>query len=174
MKDFVSTQVPPKKTPPPTKEAPKGPKRTTGIKKALLPEAIVKRAKKAIGNLKDEAIFQAGVDAVNSGEINPFDLVNEINATPRSLSPLETMALLYYRTYLNTLTDSAHDKIIEAIESGGGLAKDSAQAQLNHLKERKDNLDYALSASGSIQGQSFRLRQLMADDEYNVHICCGL
>lgn len=154
------------------------PEGATGFKKDQVSAETLKNTD--YEKMSDEEYRNLGRQLVESGQVNPQNLTNEIIANPRALQPWEVTALAYYRSQI----DSQKADIAELIDSGDQKAIDSytfevvegenltgykaLAAQADLLNRRQFDLEVAMLTTANQQSAAFRLRSLMSDKDFNI------
>lgn len=141
--------------------------KVSGIKKALVPENKI--ATTPLERRSTEDMLQSGKSAVDSGQINPKAIVDEIAiGNARSLQADEVSALVYYKAQLDNKSDSLNQELIDAIDSNDTDAQVRVRAQLDVLNNEVDRYHEMSLKTAYEQSLAFRLRQMLLDNEYNL------
>lgn len=158
-----------------SKVAPEG---ATGIKKALVPEDVLKNTDFA--KMSDEEYRDLGKQLVDSGQVVPQTLVDNIISQPRALQPWEVTALQYYRTQIDsemaTISETIDSADISVVDSYSFDVTDGDRifgyqalaAKAEVLNKRLFDLQVVMLATANQQSAAFRLRSLMSDKDFNI------
>lgn len=141
----------------------------SGIKNELSSDLAKNIAEKGIDRMSIKEVLDAGEEAVKSGQINPVALINNIiNGRARSLEPIETAAMIHYKTNLDNDLHTLYNKLNKALESNDGQTEEEIKSEIGRLE--KDVLDYDVMSNitGYRAGFTFRIRQLMLNSEYDI------
>lgn len=168
-----SSQVKPDQpTPPPTQtgsavlDQPEE-KRVSGIKKALVPEDKVDATPVERRNM--EGMLQRAKEQVDSGEVNPKAITDEIaKGNARALQPDEVSALVYYKTQIDNRADQLNVDLIDAIESGDQQAQARIRTELDAVNQEIDNYNTMAVKTAYEQSLAFNMRKMLLDNEYNL------
>lgn len=149
---------------------PKEEPQVSGIKKKLVSDDII--ANVDINRISDAKMQELGERLVESGEIIPRDIVDEIagfkgnKGKPRALQPKEVVALIYYKATLD-------NKRRELLKEFNSLAKEGAETSAveNRLAKLEDDImayDVMSVITAQQQSMAFRLRKGLLDKDYNL------
>lgn len=163
----------PPKTPPSTEgqEPPvPGPEQTgAGIKKALVPEEKVAQMESQLENRTNEEFLEQGKKDVESGEIDPVALVNDVVGNHRALQTHEVAALVYYKAKMDNRFDDINIRLQKIKSEGGDPGKAKyLNDQLKAITEERDRFHEMQLITAREQGRAFGLRKMMLDNEYNL------
>jgi len=159
---FVAKEKPKKKAkkkPTPKKKKEDEPK-VSGIKKALIPI----EAKMAISydTMTDEQIINEGRKSVESGKIDPDQIIDQIvGGEYRVLQPVEVPALIYHKSVLDKALNDEYAKI-DKLEKGKESTL-STDKKIKDLQDRIFNYQYMSAITGTQMSLAFRLRQGLRD-----------
>ena len=150
----------------------------TGFKKSEVSAETLKTADFA--RMSDEEYRDMGRQLVESGQVVPNQLVNDIINNPRALQPWEVTALQFYRTQI----DSEMSNISSLIEQGSDQeisdytfeitqgetvsGYKALAAQTDLLNSRLFDLQVTMLSTANQQSAAFRLRSLMSDKDFNI------
>lgn len=134
---------------------------TSGIKKALVPE------NKSIPTepTTHQELLDKAKKEVDEGKINPEEIVDEVNESPRAIQPHEVAALVYYKGQLDNQFIKATKAVAEAETPE---AKETAERNLAALDAKIDAYHTAALHTARQQSLAFGLRKMMVDSEYNL------
>lgn len=140
-----------------------------GIKKALVPEEKVAQMETQLENRTNEEFLEQGKKDVESGDIDPVALVNDVVGNHRALQTHEVAALVYYKAKMDNRFDDLNIKLQKIKSEGGdpGEAK-SLNDQLKAITEERDRFHEMQLITAREQGRAFGLRKMMLDNEYNL------
>jgi hypothetical protein len=111
--------------------------------------------------------YQRGQEIVESGQVNPRDLADNIVAKPRPITDNDTYALLYDGVRLkNELADLRKLKD-EAITSGVG-DPDAIQVRIDDAIRAFDQNTKALNLAGTEQSIAFQARKALVAEDYSL------
>lgn len=140
----------------------------TGIKNAISNPTRFERQLPKVDIPKlgsDQAVLQEGKDLVESGKINPREVVQRINDSNEGMHPDEAKAMQYYMHQL-----SAHETTLRE-----GLATATTpieKSEFNsHLQQLSDEIDAATEAnlkSGAAWAHVGNIRQIVSDAGFNA------
>lgn len=140
-----------------------------GIKKALVPEEKVEEMEPKLENRTNEEFLAQGKKDVESGDINPVALVNDVVEHHRALQTHEVAALVYYKAKLDNRFDAVNQVILKNKAEGGNpvhlrLAIEEAKV----LEQARDQFHEMQLITAREQGRAFGLRKMLLDNEYNL------
>jgi broad specificity phosphatase PhoE len=141
--------------------------RKTGIKNAITKAIRFERKLPEIELPKmgsDEDILQLGKDLVDSGKINPLEIVNRIIDTEGGMQPDEAAAMQYYMHQLDKHEDVLRSKLAEATDD---LEKSNIIGQLQQLSDELDAATQADIISGNAWHRVGETRQISVDTGFN-------
>lgn len=139
----------------------------SGIKKALVPESVVDET--AIDRRSTQDMLDRGKRLVDSGEIDPEAIINEIvNVKSRALQADEVAALVYYKAKLDAKYDSVNSQIIDAQATNDLENLTRLKGEYNFLTDRLEKYHQMSVLTAYEQSLAFRLRQMLIDGEYNL------
>lgn len=142
--------------------------KVSGIKKALVDPQQAAEFEQEIEKRSTKEMLERGKRAVESGDINPEAIVDEIvDKGARALQPLEVAALVYYKTKLDNQYDAVNKQLLDAMQSGQETELD-LRGQFNYLQEKIDRYNEMAVKTAYEQSLAFRLRQMLLDSEYNL------
>jgi hypothetical protein len=143
----------------------------SGIKKGLVSDDII--ASVNLDKIKDKEMHELGQKIVETGEINPKGIVDEIvgigkkvKGNRRALQPKEVVALIYYKATL----DNKRRDLLKERNSQFAKGEPTASADVEISKLEDDITAYDVMAVITAQQQSlaFRLRRGLLDKDYNL------
>lgn len=141
-------------------------KQVSGIKKALAPEEIVDATE--VDKRTNKQVLEQGKNDVDSGNINPQSIIDQVNKEPRALQANEVAALVYHKGKLDNQVNEATTRLEQARESGDAQAESAAQADLESLNTQLNNYYEMSVKTANQQSMAFRLRKMLIDSEYNL------
>lgn len=141
--------------------------KVSGIKKALVSQEKIDAT--PIERRSTEQMLQRAKEQVDSGEVNPKAIVDEISqGNARALQPDEVSSLVYYKTQLDNRSDQLNTDLVAAIESQDTDAQAALRTQLDAVNKEIDNYQTMALKTAYEQSLAFRLRQMLLDNEYNL------
>lgn len=141
--------------------------KVSGIKKALVSQEKIDAT--PIERRSAEQMLQRAKEQVDSGEVNPKAIVDEISqGNARALQPDEVSSLVYYKTQLDNRSDQLNTDLVAAIESQDTDAQAALRTQLDAVNKEIDNYQTMALKTAYEQSLAFRLRQMLLDNEYNL------
>ncbi len=141
----------------------------SGIKNELSSALAKDIAEKGIDRMSIKEVLDAGEEAVNSGEINPTELIDSIvNVRGRTLEPIETAAMIHYKTSLDNDLETAYTNLNKALESNDTYTEADARAKVSNLETKLLDYEVMSNITGYRAGFTFRIRQLMLNSEYDI------
>lgn len=139
----------------------------SSVKNEFISETAKKIASIGMENIGVEEWINLAEQAIKNGEINPRDLVQSLIDNPRPVTPLEQSVLNYSKVkMLNDLDDLLRD--IKDVDSD--TEKSNINAKIKNIESDLLDHEVASTVSGSQQGLSFYLRQVMMDSQYNLFL----
>lgn len=144
------------------------PPNVTGVRKAIteplrsslgLPE-VEKQLVQKFGEAYDDAVRQ-----IQSGEMNPLKLAQEVVEKPRGLKPVETAGLAHEIAKTTKLYDDLSKSRDEAYTNGDMLTAETAQAKLDGLLGDVDTLTAAARRSGRELGAGLNAMKIAVDKD---------
>jgi peptidoglycan hydrolase-like protein with peptidoglycan-binding domain len=146
-------------------------KDVTGVKHAVVDEERIKSGKEPIKKQEprgNEGMFQAAKAAVDSGEINPRLLAQEVAKKPRPITTEEEFSLMYDRMRIkNELRDIRYN-ISRAQENKDTQAESDLIERRTALEADLDINDQATTHGGSEVGRSLQARTRMVNEDYSL------
>lgn len=139
----------------------------SGIKKALVSDDIISKVN--IDKISDREMQELGKQLVESGEVNPKDIVDEIagvkgkGGSKRALQPKEVVSLIYYKA---TLDNQRRELLKEYNEEGSD--KGAIERKLSRVEDDITNYDVMAVITAQQQSLAFRLRKGLLDKDYNL------
>ncbi len=140
--------------------------RVYGIKKKLVPQEKIDETD--IEKRTFDEMMDRGKSMVNTGEILPGVIIQEIIKKPRALQPDEVAALVYYKAQLDNNFDDTYDKLENAKESGNIENETKYRTELDAITKEIDDYHQMSLITAYEQSLAFRLRQMLLDNEYNL------
>ena len=143
----------------------------TGIKNAV---TLEERASEGKDEVEVEArrslgaAFEKGKQLVDSGEINPRKLAEDLSNNPRALNAEESGALIYDRMRLRNSHAKAMDAIQKAQKSGNKMDEAAAKDNLKDIEEAINTNDEAARRTGYEQGLGLAARKMMIQEDYSL------
>jgi hypothetical protein len=136
----------------------------SGIKKALVSDEIIRGVD--LEKISDKEMQGLAKKIIDSGEIKPEAIINEVLKKHRALQPKEVVALIYYKTQLDNELRETYEEKSDLIESGESTG--SVDARIVDLEHRRENFDEVSVITASQQSLAFRLRKGMRDRDFNL------
>lgn len=136
----------------------------SGIKKALVSDEIIQGVD--LEKISDKEMQGLAKKLIDSGEVKPEAIVNEVLKKHRALQPKEVVALIYYKTQIDNDLRDAYEEKNNLIKEGE--ATGSVDARIVDLEQRKENFDEVSVITASQQSLAFRLRKGMRDKDFNL------
>ena len=113
----------------------------------------------------DADIINDGKNLVDSGKINPRELVDRINSDPKStFTPDEAKAMQYYMRQLKTLDTNLRQELASATEESHKI---DVRSQLGQVDDEMDAATAANLKGGNDWHQIGEIRQIVIDDGFN-------
>uniref|UniRef100_A0A6H1Z6W2 Putative von Willebrand domain containing protein n=1 Tax=viral metagenome TaxID=1070528 RepID=A0A6H1Z6W2_9ZZZZ len=110
--------------------------------------------------------FDEGKRLIESGEIDPRILAQELVDKPRAITPEETAILTIDRQRIKTDHKAAMDAVEKA--KGDTIAEAEARVKLADIEEIYDLNDTAARRVGYESGASLQARKMMIDEDYSL------
>jgi hypothetical protein len=143
------------------------PEKKTGIKNAISNPIRFERALPKVDIPKlgsDNEVLRQGKELVDSGKINPREVVQRINSTNEGMHPDEAKAMQYYMHQLG-----AHETQLQSDLADAGTPTEKAQVN-SHIQQLSDEIDAATEAnlkSGAAWAHVGNIRQIVTDAGFN-------
>ncbi|MFN8296742.1 MAG: hypothetical protein U0T69_11135 [Chitinophagales bacterium] len=137
-------------------------KEVFGIKKATVPQDVIDEI--SIDKKSHKQIYEAGKDNVQSGAVDPRQLVQDVlSGDTLVLDANQVAALIYYRAQIDNKLKASTEKLKN--EDG-----DYYQLKANHDVLLQELADYHEMAVRTAYNQSvaFSMRKMLIDNEYNA------
>jgi uncharacterized protein (DUF2164 family) len=143
--------------------------KTTGLKNDITDLERESRSAEKIGKPETkniDAAFEKAKASVDSGEVSPMGIVDEVNKKPRVISDDENLQVTYYKQKLNNAYDSISKKMFDATDKG----EDTAQhkVRLAQIEDELNSIDTAAKKAGTEWGRAGRFRQEEIKDDYSL------
>lgn len=141
----------------------------SGIKKALVPEEKVADMENKLEQRTDEEFMVQAKKDVESGDINPNAIINEVLSKHRALQTHEVAALVYHKAKIDNRLN-ALNVLVAKIKAEGGNAEQMAyyNKELELLNEERDKFHEMQLITAREQGRAFGLRKMLLDNEFNL------
>jgi hypothetical protein len=145
--------------------------RVTSVKNAV---TTAERAERGLGPVEkelargDQEVWAKAKRDVDNGVVNPDKLAAEVAKKPRPLDEDETAALLYRRTQLHNQREAQMSAAEEAIKSGDKVKAAEHNLQIQETERLLGVNEEADVRAGTKQGRAFRIRQLMAKQDFSL------
>ncbi len=145
---------------------PEGP---TGIKNA---QTLAEREARGLSEIEVEirrsntVAFDEGKRRIETGEVDPRILAEELVAKPRPITPEETAILTIDRQRIKTEHQAAMDAVEKA--KGDTIAEAEARVRLADAEEVYNLNDTAARFTGYEQGAGLQARKMMIDEDYSL------
>lgn len=136
----------------------------SGIKKALVLDEIIEGVD--LDKISEKDMHSLAERLIETGEVKPEAIVNEILKTPRALQPKEVVALIHYKATLDNKAREAYKKKTELLNSGEDIG--AITAEIVETERLIENFDIVAVITASQQSLAFRLRKGMLDKDYNL------
>lgn len=140
----------------------------TGVKKEVVEAERKEEGKPPVqtrGPVSDEDIYKTGRKAVESGQIDPRSLAEDISKNPRPLRDEEIAALLYDRMALRNQRRGILDQIEQEPDEYERAKKMDALENVENAIEMSDN---ATAINSEQWGHAGRIMQLMIREDYSI------
>jgi len=137
----------------------------TSIKKAFTSDLAQQVAEKGIDRMSYSEAFKIAEEAINSGKINPDNLVDQVIDNPRPLDAIETAVFTYSKTKLSNDLKELYDKLDS---SSNPSAETEINQQIKLLTDKMLKYDIASNIVGYIQGLSLSIRRVMLNADYDL------
>lgn len=137
----------------------------TSIKKAFTSDFAQQVAEKGIDRMSYSEAFKIAEEAINSGKINPDNLVDQVIDNPRPLDAIETAVFTYSKTKLSNDLKELYDKLDS---SSNPSAETEINQQIKLLTDKMLKYDIASNIVGYIQGLSLSIRRVMLNADYDL------
>ncbi len=137
----------------------------TSIKKAFTSDLAQQVAEKGIDRMSYSEAFKIAEEAINSGKINPDNLVDQVIDNPRPLDAIETAVFTYSKTKLSNDLKELYDKLDS---SSNPSAETEINQQIKILTDKMLKYDIASNIVGYIQGLSLSIRRVMLNADYDL------
>lgn len=137
----------------------------SGIKKALVSDEII--ASVNLDKISDKDMLELGEKLVQTGEINPKAIVDDIaGGNKRALQPKEVVALIWYKANLD---NQRRDLLVEANQlQQAGEETGVTDVKLIRLQEDINAYEVMSVITAQQQSLAFRLRKGLLDRDYNI------
>lgn len=152
------------------------PKEVSGIKKALVSDEIIEGVN--LEKISDKAMQDLGKSLIETGEINPKAIVDEIagikkskgveavEGSKRALQPKEVVSLIHYKT---TLDNKRRELLSESNKlAAEGKSTTTVDAELSGVMDDINAYDTMAVITAQQQSLAFRLRKGLLDKDYNL------
>lgn len=136
----------------------------SGIKKALVSDEIIRGVD--LEKISDKEMQGLAKEIIDTGEIKPESIVNEVLKKHRALQPKEVVALIYYKTQLDNELRSAYEEKNKLLQEGESTGP--ADEKIVDLEQKRENFDEVSVITASQQSLAFRLRKGMRDSDFNL------
>jgi polyhydroxyalkanoate synthesis regulator phasin len=138
----------------------------SGIKNALASEASRELSEEKIQKMTYKQALDLGKEAVDSGEINPSEIINQvINVKGRSLDPIETVAMSYYKVGLDNQLADLYDRLSQETNED---SKELLLAEIDAIEQKVADYDVMANITGYFNGLSLALRRVMLNSQYDA------
>jgi hypothetical protein len=138
----------------------------SGIKNALASESSRELSDEKIQKMTYKQALDLGKEAVDSGEINPSEIINQvINVKGRSLDPIETVAMSYYKVGLDNQLADLYDRLSKETNED---SKDLLLAEIDAIEQKVADYDVMSNITGYFNGLSLALRRIMLNSQYDA------
>jgi len=147
------------------------PEGATGIKNA---QTLAEREARGLSEVEVETrrsnlvAFDEGKRRIESGEVDPRLLAEELSKKPRPLTPEETAMLTIDRQRIKTDHKAAMDAVEKARDSGDTIAEAEARVKLSEVEEVYNTNDIASRLTGYEQGAGLQARKMMVDEDMSL------
>jgi len=155
----------------------------SGIKKKLVSDEIIEGVN--IDKISDKEMQDLGKKLIDTGEIKPKEIVDEIagmrrkvtikgrdwvdertDSNPRALQPKEVVALIHYKA---TLDNERRELLTESNKlASEGKSTKAVDAKLARLQDDINSYDVMSVITAQQQSLAFRLRKGLLDKDYNL------
>lgn len=140
----------------------------SGMKNALASDASKELSAEKIQTMTYKEALDAGEKAIESGEINPSEIINQIiNVKGRSLDPIETVAMSYYRVGLDNELSDLYERLSK--ETNDDI-QDLLINEIDIIEQKISDYDVMARITGYFNGLSLALRRVMINSQYDASI----
>lgn len=140
----------------------------SGMKNALASEASKELSAEKIQTMTYKEALDAGEKAIESGEINPSEIINQIiNVKGRSLDPIETIAMSYYRVGLDNELADLYERLSKETNED---IQDLLINEIDIIEKKISDYDVMARITGYFNGLSLALRRVMINSQYDASI----
>lgn len=146
-------------------------RKSTGVKNAAVD---VQRAQRGLQPLESGEptrradIYAQAKEDVDSGKVNPLQIAESINKSPRGISDSETDALNYFNTQLSNQHKAEMDAIDKAKAEDDPFAEANSRERLQDIEHKQDVVEQAVRKAGTQSGRAMRARQDMIKEDYSL------
>lgn len=143
----------------------------TGIKNAT---TLAEREARGLSEVEVETrrsnpvAFDEGMRRIESGEVDPRILAEELTKKPRPITPEETAVLTIDRQRIKADHKAAMDSVEKAMDSGDTIAEAEARVKLAEVEETYNTNDTAARLTGYEQGAGLQARKMLIDEDYSL------
>lgn len=148
-------------------------KGVTGFKKSEVSAETIANTK--FDKISDSKYREIGRDLVESGVVNPTELVDDLIHNRRVPLPEEVAALQYYSTQLDNQRNEIRDLVrkgtkeqVDKFSYQGESGYNALSIKADALSQARFDLEVAMLQSAHLQASAFRLRSVMSDKDFNI------
>ena len=140
----------------------------SGMKNALSSDAAKELSAEKIQKMTYKEALDAGERAIESGEINPSEIINQIiNVKGRSLDPIETVAMSYYKVGLDNELGDLYERLSK--ENNEDI-QDILKSEIDLVEQKIADYDVMANITGYFNGLSLALRRVMLNSQYDAAV----
>lgn len=143
----------------------------TGIKNA---QTLAEREARGLSEVEvetrrsNQVAFDEAMRRIESGEVDPRLLAEELAEKPRSLTPEESAILIIDRQKIKTQHKEAMNAVDKTRDSGDAIAEAEARANLMEVEELYNKNDVAARLTGYEEGSRLQARKMMIDEDLSL------
>lgn len=148
-------------------------KGVTGFKKSEVSAETIANTK--FDKISDSKYREIGRNLVESGVVNPTELVDDLIHNRRVPLPEEVAALQYYSTQLDNQRNEIRDLVrkgtkeqVDKFSYQGESGYNALSIKADALSQARFDLEVAMLQSAHLQASAFRLRSVMSDKDFNI------
>lgn len=140
----------------------------SGMKNALSSDAAKELSAEKIQKMTYKEALDAGERAIESGEINPSEIINQIiNVKGRSLDPIETVAMSYYKVGLDNELGDLYERLSKETNED---IQDILKSEIDLVEQKIADYDVMANITGYFNGLSLALRRVMLNSQYDAAV----
>lgn len=113
----------------------------------------------------DTEVLNQGKELVESGKVNPHEVIDRVLATNEGMHPDEAKAMQYYMHQLGAHEQALHEQLADSPDE---LSKAYTNSQLQQLSDEIDAATEANIKSGKAWSDVGNIRQIVVDPAFNA------